>query len=183
MQPRRVSVVGSSGVGKTTFADRLAAVLDVPHVELDSIHHLPDWEPMPRDEFRARVGEVMAANDGWVVDGNYSGKVQDVVWEAADTVVFLDLPRRVYFPSLITRTVRRMARKEELWNGNRERWRTLLDRRPEENLLVWSWTRFHRTRERYLAAMRDPAWAHLTFVHLASRREIEDYLKRPVSAP
>ncbi|NNC74277.1 MAG: hypothetical protein HKN93_02075, partial [Acidimicrobiia bacterium] len=77
MQPRRVSVVGSSGVGKSTFADRLAVVLGVRHVELDSIHHLPGWEPMPRHEFRDRVSDIVSRDVGWVIDGNYNSKVQD----------------------------------------------------------------------------------------------------------
>ena len=181
MHPNRVSVVGSSGVGKSTFADRLAGILDVRHVELDAIHHLPGWEPMPRDEFRQRISDVITAGGGWVIDGNYQSKVQDLIWDAADTVVFIDLPRRTYFPSLMCRTLRRVACSEELWNGNRERWRNLLDRRPEENILVWSWTTFGSIRARYLASMEDPRWAHLTFVHLKSRRQMEEWLARPVT--
>ncbi|NNC75451.1 MAG: hypothetical protein HKN93_08050, partial [Acidimicrobiia bacterium] len=75
----------------------------------------------------------------------------------------------------------RIARKEELWNGNRERWSNLIDRRAEENVLLWSWTRHRPIRTRYLAAMADPHWAHLTFVHLTSRHQMEEYVRRPVT--
>ena len=49
---RRVSVVGNSGSGKSTLAKKLAAVLGVPHLELDSVFHQPGWEPLPLEEFQ-----------------------------------------------------------------------------------------------------------------------------------
>jgi hypothetical protein len=70
---------------------QLAGSLGVPFVELDAIFHLPGWGELPRDDFRQRVSEALTA-DRWVVDGNYSA-VQDLVWQRADTVVWLDPPR------------------------------------------------------------------------------------------
>ncbi len=55
-----------------------------------------------------------------MVDGAYRGKLGDLVLERADTVVWLDLPRRVWLPRLVLRTLRRALTREELWNGNRE---------------------------------------------------------------
>ena len=65
------------------------------------------------------MSEVVAG-DGWVVDGNYS-VVRDLVWDRADTVVWLDLPRLVVVRRITTRSIRRVVWREELWNGNRER--------------------------------------------------------------
>src|ERR1700745_962235 len=90
---RRVSVVGNSGSGKSTLARELAASLGVPHLELDSVFHQPGWEPLPRDKFQRFVTE-RTSEDGWVIDGNYSA-VRPIVWARADTVVWLDLPRRI----------------------------------------------------------------------------------------
>ena len=41
--PRRVSIVGSTGTGKTTFGRELAAILAVPFVELDALFWGPNW--------------------------------------------------------------------------------------------------------------------------------------------
>jgi adenylate kinase family enzyme len=174
---RRVSVVGSSGSGKSTVAARLAEQLGVPHNELDAINHQPNWTPLPPDEFRRRVTEVTAP-DGWVVDGNYS-TVRDIVWARADTVVWLDLPRGVVARRITMRSIRRVARREELWNGNRERLRNLLTRDPEESAIRHSWLNHQKNHDRYEAALADPAFARLHFVQLRSQREIDAFLAEP----
>jgi adenylate kinase family enzyme len=163
---RRVSVVGNSGSGKTTIAVALAEAVGAPHLELDSVFHQPNWQPLDTDAFRAKVSAFVAADD-WVVDGNYNS-VRDLVWQRADTVVWLDLPRRRIMRQLIARTLRRIATRQELWNGNTERWRNLFRLDPEQSILRWAWTQHEKYAERYGAALDDPANAHLTLIRLTS---------------
>jgi hypothetical protein len=109
---RKVAIVGSaSGNGKTTLGKRVARRLDVPFVELDALVHGPNWAETPDDELRARVQPVIDSAD-WVIDGAYRRKLGDLVLEHADTVVWLDLPVRVWFPRLLRRTVRRLRTRE-----------------------------------------------------------------------
>lgn len=174
---KRVSVVGISGSGKTTLARTLAARLRAPHVELDAIHHQPDWEPLPRPEFRERVQQALAG-ETWVCDGNYSSKVQDIVWDAADTVVWIDLPRRTILPRLAARTLRRMWTREELWNGNRERWVSLFDPRPEYNILLWMLTHHGVQSRRNASAFESERWRHIDKHRLRSPDAVARFLAR-----
>ena len=167
----RVSVVGNSGSGKTTIAAALGAALDAPHLELDSVFHQPGWVQLADEEFRRRVAEFVVA-ERWVTDGNYSSKVQDLIWARADTVVWLDLPRHRVMRRIIWRTLRRVIAGTELWNGNRERWANLLRADPMRSVIAWSWTRHHTTRQKYARAMADPANAHLTFIRLRTPAEV-----------
>jgi adenylate kinase family enzyme len=178
---RRICVVGNSGSGKTTLAAGLAASLGVPHLELDSIFHQPGWEPLPHEEFRAAVTAFTAA-DGWVVDGNYKA-VRDIVWRRADTIVWLDLPRPQVMRQVIGRTLRRVARRTELWNGNREPWSNLCRADPEKSIIMWAWTHDRIYRERYAQAQVDPAHAHLQFVRLCSRSDMTAFLGQARAAP
>jgi adenylate kinase family enzyme len=171
---RRVSVVGNSGSGKSTLAAGLAARLGVPFVELDSIFHQPGWTELPRDEFRARVGAV-AAGEEWVIDGNYTA-VRDLVWARADTVVWIDLPRRLVMRRVVGRTIRRAVLRQELWNGNREPSSNWLTLDPERSIIMWAWTQHAKSRARYGEAMADPAFAHLRFVHLRSQAEVRAFV-------
>jgi adenylate kinase family enzyme len=169
---KRVSVVGNSGSGKTTLSRRLAASLGVPHIELDAIFHQAGWTELPVEEFRPRVTDELHRHDGWVVDGNY-GAVRDLVWAAADTVVWFDLPRAMVMRRLIGRTVRRAITREELWNGNREPVSGVFRWDPRENIVRWSWTHHGECADRYAAASGDPNNARLTFVRLASPADVE----------
>jgi adenylate kinase family enzyme len=116
----RVAILATaSGCGKTTLGRELARRLDAPFHELDALNHKPGWTEATAEELRALV-EPLLDEERWVVDGAYRSKLGDLVLERADQVVWLDLPRRVWLPRLLRRTVRRIVRREELWNGNRE---------------------------------------------------------------
>lgn len=178
---RRVSVVGNSGSGKSALARQVADRLGVPYIELDAIHHLPGWTPIDPGEFRALLDEITAC-DGWVIDGNYRTLVVDgPVWQRADTVAWLDLPRRVVMRQVIGRTVRRAITREELWNGNREPWANFVRWDPERNIIRWSWTQHRKYQERFGSAMSDVRYAHLDFVRLTSHAEADAWLAKAAS--
>ena len=145
---KRVNVKGISGSGKSTFAAELARRLRLPYIELDALHHGPNWAEPTNEEFRSRVREAMeAAPDGWVIDGNYEGKLGDTVVAEADTIVWLDLPLRLKALRLWRRTRHRIRNEVELWSGNRESWRGVLCGR---DALFWWMVRGHfRHRRRW----------------------------------
>ena len=169
---RRVHVVGTSGSGKTTVAQRLAARLEVPHVERVELHWCPDWTEAPPEMFRRRVFEALNG-EAWVVDGNYS-RVRDIIWERADTVVWLDFPLTVIMGRLLWRTLSRIITREELWHGNRESARMTFCSR--DSILLWALTTYRRRRREYPALFAQPAHAHLRVVHLRSSRATRAWL-------
>lgn len=116
---RRVSVIGSVGSGKTTFARALARKLDVPYVELDALHWGPGWTPAPDAIMRDRVAQAISG-DAWVIEGNYWRKIGGLVWTRADTVIWLDPPWLLTFIRVLSRTIRRSLGRVELFGGNRE---------------------------------------------------------------
>ena len=169
---RRIWVVGTSGSGKSTFARRLAFARGLPHIELDGLFHLANWEQRSNEEFTAEVSAALErAPDGWVVDGNYVGKIGGTVLDRADTVVWLDLARPLVMRAVTRRTIRRVVRREELWNGNRERLRNVFTPKRETSILLWAWTSHASNRERF--ATLSAQAPHLTWLHLESRAEMD----------
>jgi len=173
-QPRgqRISVVGTTGSGKTTTAREISKRLQLPHVELDALYWAENWTGVPEEEFQARV-RAAAAGERWVIDGNYS-RIRHLVWGRAETVVFLDYGFLRVFWQLFQRTIHRSIRREELWSGNREEFRKSFFSR--ESILLWMLQSYHRRRRQYPGLFQKPEYAHLHVVHLKTPKMRDEWL-------
>ena len=171
--PHRISVVGTTGSGKTTIARKLSICLGIPHIELDAIHWGVNWEPLAVDQFRVQTSQALEGDD-WVVDGNYS-KVRDIVWGRADTVIWLDysLPRILY--QLFRRTLRRVITRQELWNQNREHFRDQFLSR--DSLFLWAIKTYSRRRKTYPELFKKTEYNHLHILRLPSPKTTEIWMQ------
>jgi adenylate kinase family enzyme len=64
----RISVVGTTGSGKTTVAKAIAKSRLLPYVELKVVYWDENWTGASDEIFLERVIEVIKA-DQWVIDG------------------------------------------------------------------------------------------------------------------
>ncbi|MBC7459811.1 MAG: AAA family ATPase [Thermoleophilia bacterium] len=168
---RRVVVAGTSGSGKTTLAAELGRRLGLPHTEIDGLFHGPNWEPRPT--FFAAVGEL-AAQPTWVTEWQYA-EARPILAAAADTMVWLDLSRRVVMWRVVRRTVLRRLHRTELWNGNREQpLRTVFA--DCDHIVRWAWRTHHRNREAVLDVVE--LYPELVVVRLSSARAVRSWLDR-----
>ena len=148
---RRISVVGTSGSGKTTFAKNLAQILNVKHIELDAINWLPDWVERPKEEFLNLV-EKAAAADAWVFDGNYT-RTREIVWGRATAIVWLNYSFSRTFYRSVNRTTHRVLTGERIYSGNRETFSKAFMSR--DSILLWVLTTYYGKRRRYLKLLRE----------------------------
>ena len=169
---QRIAVVGVTGSGKTTLASQLAKGRGLAHIELDALHWEPNWTAAPTDVFRERVTQALYS-DAWVVDGNYH-KVRVIVWQRADTIIWLDYPLPLILWRLGRRTFWRITRRPELWNGNRETWRDAFFSR--DSIFLWALQTHKRYRREYTELFARPEQAHLAIVHLRSPRATQQWL-------
>jgi adenylate kinase family enzyme len=167
---KRVCLIASaSGNGKTTVGRMLAERLGVPFHELDALYHGPNWRPATREELLAKV-EPIVASEAWVIDGTYRGLIGDIVPESADVVVWLDLPMRIWLPRLVRRSARYVIRKQELWSGNRERWRDVLH--PTNSVVIYALRNYRKTRRTLANEL-----ARFPVVRLRTTADVDAFLR------
>ena len=87
---RKIIVIGRPGSGKTTFAEKLSKKTGLELFYLDAIWHRADRTHISREEFDARLGEILSL-DSYIIDGNYSRTLERRI-AACDTVILFDLP-------------------------------------------------------------------------------------------
>lgn len=143
------------------LARQLGALLDLPVIHLDQHYWSPGWVPTPDDQWLVRQ-RALLDGDRWVVDGNYGGTLE-LRAELADTVVFLDLPRRV----CVARALRRVRSPILQAEG--------CPQRMDRAFLRWIWGFPTRTRPRLLAVLGTYA-ATTDVVHLRSTAEVRELL-------
>jgi adenylate kinase family enzyme len=167
-------VVGATGAGKSTLAQRLATRLGVDYVELDALFWEPGWTQAAPEVFRDRVDRATAA-PGWVVAGNY-GRVRDLLWGRAQALVWLDYSLPRVFGRLTVRTVQRAMTREVLWNGNREYLLEHCRIWSEKSLYHWLFKTYWASRRELPVLFAEPDYAHLRVTRLSRPREMEAWL-------
>ncbi|GII98915.1 hypothetical protein Slu03_12930 [Sediminihabitans luteus] len=169
--PRRITVAGVAGAGKSTWSARIGAALDLPYTDVDGLFHGPGWTPRP--EFVDDV-TALVAQDRWVAEYNF-GAARPLLLGRAEVLLWLDLPTWRTMRQVTARTWRRWRTHEVLWNGNVEP-RFFSTLRAEENIVVWSWTK-----RRSLRTLPDDVAAvapHVVVVRVRSHAQAERWLAR-----
>jgi adenylate kinase family enzyme len=166
---QRILVYGVTGSGKSTLAARTAGRLNLPFYAMDDLTWEKGWVPVPEQEQRRRVAEVVA-NEAWVIDASY-GSWNDLVLERVELIVGLDLPRAVSLSRLLRRTLSHIVRHTPTCNGNLETWRNSFF--DQESILVWHFKSFKRKRLRMRHWQSSTEFPETVLLH--SRAEVEQW--------
>ena len=100
--------------------------------------------------------------------------VREMIWQRADTLIWLDYALPLVLWRLLRRTIWRTTRHPELWNGNRETWRGAFFSR--DSLFMWAFKLYKGRRREYPLLFAQPEYANLTIIRFRSPRATERWL-------
>lgn len=92
---KRVAIFGNAGGGKSTLARELAAITGLPLAVVDELQYRAGGVKVSHEEYlQART--TLVATERWIIDGFGGIKVVWERFEAADTLIHVDLPLAVH---------------------------------------------------------------------------------------
>ena len=166
---KRIAIFGNAGGGKSTLARELAAVTGLPLYVIDKMKFRPGGAIVPDEEYLPLHAAVIA-RDEWIIDGFESVKLAWERFEAADTLVHVDLPLAVHALWVTKRLVQGLFVRPQGW--------------PEGSAIISSsiqsyrvlWPCHKRLTPKYRAYVSQVAPRKRVF-HLRSKQELRHFLE------
>lgn len=89
--PKKIMIFGIPGSGKSTFALKLARLLNLPLFHLDKYFFVSDWKERNYEEF-LEIQKGFVDQDSWIIDGNATRSFE-IRFSKADTVLYFRFNR------------------------------------------------------------------------------------------
>ncbi len=90
----KISIIGNSAAGKSTFAHRLGQSLNIDVHSVDKIYWLSGWKLRNQDDFNQLHAQWLA-HKSWIIEGvGHWESMQDRLAQS-DSIIFLDIPVEV----------------------------------------------------------------------------------------
>ncbi len=167
---KKVAIFGNTGAGKSTLAINLAEITCLPLVILDKIMYQPGGEKNPHSEY-LRLHSALLKEEEWVIDGFGCVPSAWERFEAADTLIYIDLPLFIHFVWVTKRFVKGIFFNPPGW--------------PERSPMIKStissyrvlWLCHRKLTPRYRKYVAD-SLGRKNVIHLKSSRAIKDFLNQ-----
>jgi adenylate kinase family enzyme len=166
---KRVAIFGNAGGGKSTLAGELAKITGLPLYVIDKVKFRPGGSEVPHEEY-LQLHSVLVSREEWIIDGFESIKLAWERFEAADTLIHVDLPLAVHALWVTKRLVKGLFIDPPGW--------------PEGSPVISSsiqsyrvlWPCHTRLTPRYRSYVAQVAQQKRVF-HLRSRQELGSFLQ------
>lgn len=165
---QKIILIGSGGSGKSTLARDLGTRLNIDVHHLDAFLWKPNWTPATRQE-QITIQSELIEHESWILDGNYGGTL-DLRLSAADTIIFLDLPRTVCTYRVLKRMLSHRGKtRPDIEDGCEERF--------DLKLLKWMWD-YPKSQRPDVINRLQALSSKKQIIMLHSRTEVRDFITR-----
>ncbi len=107
----KISIIGYSGAGKSTFAKNMHTFYDIPVLYLDTVHFSPGWVERS-DEDMEKDMKAFISQEDWILEGNYR-RLCPYRFEIADKIFIFKPNRFVCLWGAIKRRIKYRNKERE----------------------------------------------------------------------
>ncbi len=111
---KKIAVFGKPGSGKSTLSKELASMTGIPLYQLDSILYEKNGIRVDRKTYDRKHDDILSS-ESWIIDGFDLIEPFNKRLEAADTLIYIDLPYFVSYYLVTKRLLKGLIVKPEGW--------------------------------------------------------------------
>jgi adenylate kinase family enzyme len=165
---KKVVLIGSGGSGKSTLARQLGEKLKMNVYHLDALFWKPNWVGVPKDE-QKKVQNDLVRKEEWIIDGNYGGTME-IRLNAADTIIFLDIPRIICVYRAFKRMLQyRNKKRPDMGEGCEERF--------DLDFFKWIWD-YPKTKRPEILKRLEQLSKDKQVIIFKSPKEVQQFLEK-----
>lgn len=166
---KRIAIFGNAGGGKSTLARELAAITGLPLYVVDMLQFGPGGVEVPHKEYLEKHEKLLSESE-WIIDGFGGVQPAWLRFEAADTLIHVDLPLLVHAFWVTKRLVKGLFVPPEGWPEGSPVFSSSLS----SYRVLWPCHR--RLTPKYRAYLSEVAGRKQVY-RLRSKREIRQFLE------
>ena len=162
----KISIIGYSASGKSTFSKRLAKHYGIPVLHIDTIYFSPGMVVNDKKKTEEKIREFMTQKD-WIIDGTYRYLATER-YEVADQLFIFDFNRFKCLYGVLKRYFKyRKKQRDTMADGNPER--------LDPSFIKWIlWDGRKKDSKQLMKSLRQ-THQHKT-IRFTNRRQVDKYL-------
>lgn len=111
---KKITIIGSPGAGKSTFAKALSKKTKLPLYHLDYFYHQKNYDYEKNKQEWLNKMEELTSKSSWIIEGNYGSSYEYRI-PKSDTLIFMDMPSWLSTWSVLKRRYQyRNSKRDEM---------------------------------------------------------------------
>jgi len=113
MKAKKIYILGGTGSGKTTLAEKLSNILKIKHYSTDNFVYKKKWSISYSKEQKEKNIEKITKNKKWIIEGVHADTWCIPTIKKADLIIFIDKHRFSLFSGVLKRELKLIGYKKD----------------------------------------------------------------------